>query len=334
MKPEKQRRQFFDIYSKNWNLVNPLFDFKDLNTKIHTDFKWAVMCPLCMRVFNSYALDQQSERPLTIEHCPPEELGGKPKILLCKQCNSTTGHSIDIKLMEFLKVQPFNNREAQAAVELKNTTLRSSDLDVRGTFVFKRLDENKFSIDGKIEDDYRKERLDKIINREEFQIIYKPHVTPSAHIVHTALLKIGYLLAFSKFGHTFILNSNYDTIRSQILNPEKVILPTKGVSQNLALPNGFYFVKQPLYAKGILIVFELFFNGKTGKNAVFLNHPHTQDYLFYSELRSHEGNTFKIEKEDFLDIDFLTSAENIVLYLEKLREPYRLDLRKMGIDFL
>ncbi|QMU28369.1 hypothetical protein [Adhaeribacter radiodurans] len=40
-----------------------------------------------------------------------------------------------------------------------------------------------------------------------------------------ALLKSAYILAFAKFGYTFILNNVYDRLREQLLNPDKQIYP-------------------------------------------------------------------------------------------------------------
>jgi hypothetical protein len=334
MKPDKLRRHLFETFSKNWQIVRPAYDFKEQSEIIDWDFRKAVICPLCMRFFNTAALSQESVLPLTLEHCPPEELGGKPKVLLCKECNSKTGHDVDVKLMEFLHVQPFNNEEINSSIENKNTVIKSKDAEVRGTTVFKRLEKNKFYFDLKAKDEYRKALYDKIQKADEFQITYKPHETPSAHLVHVALLKIAYLLAFHKFGHLFILNSNYDFVRKQILNPEQKILKSKGVSQNTSLPLGFYLISQPLFAKGILVVFELTYAGTKEKYAVILNHPNLKDIAFYGDLSNYNGRTFSLEKEDFRDIDFLTSKENIGLYYRDVNKDYSFNIQRLGLDFI
>ncbi len=138
MKPDKLRRHLFDTFSKNWQIVRPAYDFKDQTEIIDKDFKNAVVCPLCMKFFNAATLNQNSALPLTLEHCPPEELGGKSKVLLCKECNSRTGHDVDLKLMEFVHVQPFNNAELNSSIDNKNTVIKSKDAEVRGTTVFLR----------------------------------------------------------------------------------------------------------------------------------------------------------------------------------------------------
>ena len=119
------RENLFKKYSANWKLVRPLYNFHELDERINKEFVEATLCPLCMRVFKEQALNQQTDLPLTLEHLPPEELGGKPSILLCKKCNSTTGHDIDSKLLEYLKVMPFHSSEPKSSVRLKNTTIKS-----------------------------------------------------------------------------------------------------------------------------------------------------------------------------------------------------------------
>ena len=49
-------------------------------------------CPLCIVLFPEQAI---FEEILTIEHAPPESVGGKPLALTCKNCNSKSGDSID-----------------------------------------------------------------------------------------------------------------------------------------------------------------------------------------------------------------------------------------------
>lgn len=319
MKPEQRRRKLFDVYAKNWKLIRPFIPLEQSEV-IDANFQEAVMCPICMTLFNGNALNQTQENPLTIEHCPPEELGGKPLILLCKKCNNSAGHDLDIKLMEYLNVKPFNERQPQGKVFLGNTTFEGDALDVRGTMELKRLDDNSFYIDLKTnpKEVYRKNRFDNIIKANEIRITYKPHETPSAHIVHTALLKIGYLLAFSKFGHAFILNRNYDAIRNQIANPSIASLPSKGVIMNTSLPVGFYLIAAPKHLIGMAVVFSVKHNNQHDVNAVILNHPDTRDVDFYTELAKHEKETFRIQPMTINDLDYLNNLDHLQAYWEAI----------------
>lgn len=323
MKPEEKRKRIFDAFAKNWQLILPIapFDISDLHDK---KFQEAVMCPICMVLYNRNGLDQTVDNPLTIEHCPPEELGGKPMLLLCKSCNNTAGSELDIRLMEYLNVKPFNERQAEGRVMLKNSTFKGGTLDVRGTMELKRIDANSFYIDLKATDTYRKNRFDNILKADKIEITYKPHETPSLHIVHTALLKIGYLLAFAKFGHQFILNPNYDTIRAQIINPTETLLPTKGVVMNTSLGVGIHLISEPKPFIGFAVVFELTYSGKKDVHAVLLNHPDTVDRDFYEGLLVHQSEVRQIRATKIADLDFLGTMENIKAYFESISaiSPY------------
>jgi hypothetical protein len=121
MKSEERRSRIFDVFAKNWQLTLPIAPF-DASELVDEKFQEAVMCPICMVLYNRKGLDQSVENPLTIEHCPPEELGGKPLLLLCKKCNNTSGSELDVKLMEYLNVKPFNEQKVQGRVLLKVCT--------------------------------------------------------------------------------------------------------------------------------------------------------------------------------------------------------------------
>lgn len=60
--------------------------------------KGSFICPLCRRIFNIGQLREKVNDYITIEHVPPENLGGKPIVLTCKDCNSTCGHDLDVYL--------------------------------------------------------------------------------------------------------------------------------------------------------------------------------------------------------------------------------------------
>lgn len=118
------------------------------------------------------------------------------------------------------------------------------------------------------------------------------------------------------------------------LNPEQKILKSKGVSQNTSLPLGFYLISQPLFAKGILVVFELVYGETKVEYAVILNHPNLNDVIFYGGLSRYDGVKFTLEKEDFRDIDFLTDQENIGLYYRNINKDYSFNTERLGLDFV
>ena len=79
----QKREKIFKLFSQNleWVKDHPAISFIP-------DFSSGYICPLCFDVFFEKDLDKISTNPLTLEDIPPASLGGKPKTLTCKKCNS------------------------------------------------------------------------------------------------------------------------------------------------------------------------------------------------------------------------------------------------------
>ena len=190
--------------------------------------KSSFICPLCLRMFNIAQLREQVNNYITIEHVPPENLGGKPLILTCKDCNSTCGHDLDVYLrneMEHLEQNYFNGVKGHYSKWFYHEGFEMNGIireDVDGTidieikkklnspFFFDKfiegikLSNGELHLDGKIRlGDHRRKK----------------------DVAGVAMLKSAYLYAFYKLGYKYILTTKLDAIRKQILNPEKVILP-------------------------------------------------------------------------------------------------------------
>ncbi len=50
------------------------------------------LCPLCLRPFSDEALN---DGRLSVEHVPPESVGGRELLLTCKECNNSAGTKLD-----------------------------------------------------------------------------------------------------------------------------------------------------------------------------------------------------------------------------------------------
>jgi len=190
--------------------------------------KGSFICPLCLRIFNLAQLGEQVNSFITIEHVPPENLGGKPLVLTCKDCNSTCGHELDVYLrneMEHLEQNFFNGAKGHYSKWLSREGFEMNGIlreDVDGTIDIEikkklnspiifdkfvegiKLSNGDLHLDGKIKlGDHRREK----------------------DVACVAMLKSAYLYAFYKLGYKYILTTKLDAIRKQILNSEKVIIP-------------------------------------------------------------------------------------------------------------
>lgn len=75
----ERRRRWFDMGVQAITAVVP-------------DAPQLYVCPCCLAPFGRDAI---ADGRLTVEHVPPESLGGRPLVLTCEVCNSTAGHRLD-----------------------------------------------------------------------------------------------------------------------------------------------------------------------------------------------------------------------------------------------
>lgn len=213
---EQRRKSIFEKYSENLTFLN-----QSRIISIELKFDQTFICPICLNQFSEKSLDQSVENPLTLEDVPPKSLGGKANILTCKKCNNTCGHVLD-----------------------KHLTERMIELDIHG-FLPDVEFPAKFEIDGKIVQGlikidsngkmtaFHMNKNNNPVKLKDYihavkNAAFELHIPPknvNPNNLQLALLKIGYLLVFEKYGYSIILDKSYDRIRHQLLNPFEVTYP-------------------------------------------------------------------------------------------------------------
>ncbi|WP_312793016.1 hypothetical protein [Sphingobacterium sp.] len=132
-----------------------------------------------------------------------------------------------------------------------------------------------------------------------------------------ALLRIAYLLAFSKFGNGFLINEELYKIREQILHPDKDILG--GVFWvNYQFPDnllGLNFISHPKELQCLLVIFKLKTKSGSRQFSIMLPGPSAPGmdiYKFYQEnlCSDRPGETVSINIEHVVDYDYLKIKEN------------------------
>ena len=97
----------------------------------------AFICPLCL---HTYAIGNTE---LTLEHVPPESVGGKPILITCKACNSNRGADIDVCLMNELEI--VHNLTHLDTIPQK-TKLAFNGFEINAQTTFSKTDGFKFMI--------------------------------------------------------------------------------------------------------------------------------------------------------------------------------------------
>lgn len=237
------KRELFKLYSENFhNLIYQIaknegenFDEEKLKLvfpKMKETIKLknfnVFKCPLCGRYFATDEPDEVdfNDFTLTVEHVPPECMGNLIKTMTCKDCNNYLG-SFEGKLEKSLRRKDrweednitrgrvsFGNRDKEIGIEAKFTD--------EGPIHLNTVEEisNKDAIE---------ELTEKISDGFDFSLhTFIPEVDERKLIA--VLYKNALLTAFYVFGYAYPKSASVQKVKTQILNPEKEIIPTKGIA--------------------------------------------------------------------------------------------------------
>lgn len=208
----KKRKLIFDKYADNLRFLIEHKLIENPNPR----FDRTYICPICLEHFPEEALDQNVSNPLTLEDVPPKSLGGKANILTCKSCNNKCGQEIDHHLTERMKELDRSkflpNTEFNAKFEKEGLTVQGTvHVDEEGNI--KVIHSDKTNNPPVLETYIGGAKEDTVIDIK----FLKSRVND--YNLQVALLKIGYLLTFAKFGYSFILDDTYTRIRNQLRRP-------------------------------------------------------------------------------------------------------------------
>ena len=267
--------------------------------------KDSFICPLCLRIFNVGQLGEQVNSYITIEHVPPENLGGKPIVLTCKDCNSTCGHDLDVYLrneVEHHERAYFNGSKGHfskyrhGGVEVNAITNEDKDgtVDIRierkrnSPIVFDKFCESvkNFADDLRIDG----------------HLILGDHKR-NTKMAEVALLKSAYLYVFYKLGYKYILSTNLDAIRKQIQNSNDDILPPYYLLFNEDhIPNNmpddiFIFSIDGERSLVVILTLKLSTSNNLHRIATVLPMPSQEDLDLYKRLKNTHATKGTIEVE-------------------------------------
>lgn len=301
----------FNVFSKN--LRN---NFQRFGLKLQsgdTEILDALyVCPISLRC---YTIEGLKNRELTLEHVPPESLGGKGIILTCKELNNKDGHTTDKKLLNFFESENFKasggeintkisseelsfrgitakfaiaKKDGKPMVQIKSSTQNIKALDYKG--LFKNWDGGKFTLTWQ-----QRKNIDK-----------------------KALLKCAYLMVFSKIGYELIFDTNgfkketYGVLIEYLRNSESDIdFPLAFINRHAPLSNSAIgMITGPLEYKSFVINLTFKLNRNEFQYAVFLPHPENADLSNLKRLEELiSGENCKVDFQ-LAEITFDVCAQN------------------------
>lgn len=215
--------------------------------KFISNFEDKYICPICLQTFSKEQLDK-----LSLEDAPQASLGGHRIAITCKYCNNNCGSEIDYQLINYitkLDQRDFIERSDRDVKIFKKEEVVNAILKVNSN------KELTLRIPRKIN---KPQLFESIIGLKEGEIIdiQNKQLRVDIRNVSAAILKNAYIILFAKFGYTFLLDTHYDRIREQILNPEKHILPDLWTRQPISpiIPDGIYLSNNNQY-RGFFVIF-------------------------------------------------------------------------------
>ncbi|RNI23566.1 hypothetical protein [Rufibacter latericius] len=316
---DNKRKLLFDRFSSHLNFLKSNGFLPDLELQ----FPKTYICPICLEHFPEQALEEKSRNRLTLEDAPPKSLGGSQIALTCKSCNNTCGHEVDFHLSDRL-------RELDASEFLPYTTqkvtMENEGKTVTGYVKVESNGEIKITHDKRynnpqVLEDYIASLKDESFGGIVNLIRKKSRV--EKRVFGIALLKTAYILTFAKFGYTFILDSVYNKVREQLLNPSLNVYPEEFWTEQstfLEQHEGVHFsIKKGL--ESVYPIFPLKTNSKIRRFGVALPFP-TKPFedIVDNIMMIGEGDSMSFDPMDGADYLFNLEAINkAIAWIEKLK---------------
>ena len=307
--PKTKREKIFKLFSQNleWVKEHPSIRFEP-------DFSNGYICPLCFETFFEKDLNPTLDNHLTLEDIPPKSLGGKPMALTCKKCNSTSGHELDIHLLNNLletdSKQFLPHSRTKATFELNGNKVNGFlSVDEKGKLTIdlqtKRSNPDQAK---KFKSDlipprtiynpifYLDKMFDSGLKTPTFQM--KLNELSNERRAEIALLRVAYLIAYATLGNGFLINGGLFKVREQLLNPDKEILP-KVFWLKYDFPKemeGVNIITVPKELRCFLIIFSLRTKSSSRQFGIALPGPGEPGIKVYdfitNELCKGDGTTF------------------------------------------
>lgn len=205
---ENKKKKILEMLSENLKVFRP-------------DLRGVFLCPVC---FKEIPLAHKSK--ISEAHIIPKAAKGTLKTFLCTKCNSAFGTKQDKWFGEFLNIEQSgsifaNNSSKTRAFEIDgvkiNGNFREDGDGALHFYIYK--DRNPPDILKKLE-----ERQGKYPS--EMSITVSFPVLKNQHLVNVGFLTAGYMMWFGVLGYSWVFQDHLDSVRKQILNPEKKIINT------------------------------------------------------------------------------------------------------------
>lgn len=317
-KGNQSREAIFSLYAKNLKLYlksrNLQMAAQSEDGKFHFADYDIYLCPLCLSAFNIKAIAGANPL-LTLEHCPPKSMGGKPLVLTCKKCNNSFGSKSDYHLLNTINKEPFLNMEMNSSMEMN---FRFGEMPIKGEMEL--IGDKKILIKlNKKSNPHHIPKIEEILKKPEGEFKFQ-FTTSKKDAMKKGVMKSAYLYMFSLFGYAFVLDRNIVKLRESLLS-EIDIVPYNVIGDNLPAEEiGLSIINEPTILNNYLLVLPV--KTKTAKKNIGVIFPTGkeegwQNYLNWAMLTKNittENTYFEnykgIKADEYSFNDFYLLCEN------------------------
>jgi hypothetical protein len=187
-------------------------------------------CPICLTHFQR---DSVVKRILSVEHVPPESLGGRPLLLTCTRCNNVAGSRLDAHAESRERIQAAIGGQADGTERVRALL---GDFQVSAEVVTSG-GRYELKVSPSVNRPGAMERLRELGKKgAQLTVRYKPYSDLGANI---SWLRAGYLTLVAKYGYELALDQAFDFVRRQIVEDERALAPTFIAIAPARMPEAF-----------------------------------------------------------------------------------------------
>ena len=190
----------------------------------YPDLQNHFMCPTCLA-----KIPIENKNLITDAHIVPKSAKGRIKTFLCQSCNSKFGTKQDKWFGEFVKIDDPKSDNTILSTTIKDGHFFIDGMQVNGHWVQKEKKQFEFYI----HDNRNSPEINRLMSKK-FGL--KPPLVKLAvplplfrneRLIEIGFLTAGYLMWFSVFGYSWVLQKHLDIIRQQIMAPELKLIENK-----------------------------------------------------------------------------------------------------------
>jgi hypothetical protein len=267
------------------------------------------VCPLCTTKY-FYVIDNEiyGNSEFSIDHLPPESIGGKFKVLTCKKCNNDSGAN-EAELTTLLDFGSVPNKRSKSLFPITYVINKETGEKFKG-IVSSANGQTEISFNEKAKqyNNNLKRFLSEMHsgNMPNLQLFIS---SPDLDKIGKALLKSAYLACFVWWGYEFIYSKNAELLRRVLSN--ELSYPTRiptvwHESKKEILPKGMSILSKNGIKKAFLFALELKGNAGDFMAAILIPNPTQTGWHELSELDKY------VKAKDLTEFECLTIPEIVI----------------------